>query len=499
MRLHSTIALAAVAAVIGAPAVAEAKTKAKHHPVRAAGASTAAELARAQAQINELQARLSSLEAKIDQSGGSSQTAVAAQTQAAAASQQAADASAKADQALAEASTASTKAEKANKGLDLVKWAGDTQVHGQVFFNASSNSQHTAGGPVSTSGTGFNIKRVYLSVDHTFSPIFSADITTDIANVVGSTAFNANTATANTTASTAQTTVGKGVFIKYAYVQAKLDPAFTVRLGSAPMPWIPYVEANYGHRYVENEVIDEYKNYGTTADWGVHVLGSLANGLISYQVSAVDGGTFRHVYVTKAIDVEGRLSAQYKGFWAAIGGYTGKLANDIEQTTAQAAAGIPTTLHTARRGDAALGYNNKLFSLGGEYFYAKDWLSVATPATVTTAAAIPAASLAQDSAKGFSVFGNVNFAPKWSVFGRYDWVREIAKLGSGNSAVSHYFNAGIQWEPVKILDLSLVYKRDSILDEGVASIATQNGTIGGTTLGTRGTYDEFGLWGQIKF
>ncbi|MBW8785312.1 MAG: hypothetical protein JF593_14555, partial [Novosphingobium sp.] len=57
----------------------------------------------------------------------------------------------------------------------------------------------------------------------------------------------------------------------------------------------------------------------------------------------------------------------------------------------------------------------------------------------------------------------------------------------------NYFNLGIQWEPVKIVDLALVYKRDAV-DRG--TLATSNGTIGGSV---NGTYDEVGLFGQVRF
>ncbi len=142
-------------------------------------------------------------------------------------------------------------------------------------------------------------------------------------------------------------------------------------------------------------------------------------------------------------------------------------------------------LHTATRLDALVGYKNKLFNVGGEYFHAKNWNNVTT--------------VAQDKADGYSVFGNVNFMPKWSVFGRYDWVKPD-KLSNPNLK-DHYYNVGVQWEPVKIVDLALVYKRDNV-DNGLLS--TQNGTIGGANptgslIGGHGTYNEIGLFGQLRF
>ncbi len=49
------------------------------------------------------------------------------------------------------------------------------------------------------------------------------------------------------------------------------------------------------------------------------------------------------------------------------------------------------------------------------------------------------------------------------------------------------------YSPAKIVDLSLVYKRDQV-DDG--TFATSNGTIGGVD---KGTYDEVGLFGQFRF
>ena len=120
-----------------------------------------------------------------------------------------------------------------------------------------------------------------------------------------------------------------------------------------------------------------------------------------------------------------------------------------------------------------------------EYFHAKNWNNVTTTAT--------------DTSDGYGAFGNVNFAPSWSVFGRYDWVKPTKT--SNDNLKDQYYNFGVQWEPVKIVDLALVYKHDSV-DNG--TFGTQNGTIGGTNptgslTGGHGTYNEIGLYGQLRF
>ena len=62
------------------------------------------------------------------------------------------------------------------------------------------------------------------------------------------------------------------MFIRKAFVQAKVSDAFVARLGAADMPWIPFVEDLCGYRYLEQTLIDRLK-FGTSADWGVHANG----------------------------------------------------------------------------------------------------------------------------------------------------------------------------------------------------------------------------------
>ena len=208
------------------------------------------------------------------------------------------------------------------------------------------------------------------------------------------------------------------------------------------------------------------------------ILGDLAGGLVSYQVSAIDGAGYRNVKVTKSVDLEGRLSVQYQGLFAAVGGYTGKRGNDTQATGL-----TPTTFHTAKRLDFGAGYKSALFTVGGEYYYAKNWNNVAVnPATN----AFP-----EDSAQGYSLFGNVNFAPRWTVFGRYDWNKPNRLTDP--ALRDRYFNVGLQYEPFHNVDLAMVYKRDRVAN-GILN--TGNGNIGGLD---DGTYDEFGIFGQFRF
>ena len=478
MRLYSSIALAAVAAVLVTPVAAEAKTKRHHHAAAAAateGLSTAEELRLAQEQISQLQAQLNALAGRLDQ------TAAASQQQAAVAQQTAVAASSKADTALAKADAVKVEEVKTQKAVKAVDWAAGTKVGGQIFFNASEIDAKGYGATGNARKTlekdgAFQIKRAYITVDHTFNKTFAVDITADVDPVV------ANKTITNTTPAALNNT-DEGFYIKYAYLQATIDPALVIRLGSAASPWIPFVDGIEGHRYVDKNLVDQFK-LGNSADWGVHVSGNLLNKIVSYDIAAVTGAGYKDPQNSNHVDVEGRISASYLGFTAGVGGYTGKLA--------ASELGVATTL-TASRINALAAYQGKLegvgFTLGGEYVAAKNFsaslLTAGTP----------------DKERGLALFGSISPIEKWSVFGRYNWIRSSALLHPANA--DHAFFAGIQYEPVKYLDLSLVYKHDSadgkFSTAGNPVVYTYSGFSGGNVGTNVASRNEIGLYGNVKF
>ena len=339
----------------------------------------------------------------------------------------------------------------ASRPHPTAQWFDSTTLSGRMYYNISSVHREVNG--VGTeSDVGLLIKRFYLGVDHRFNNVFSASVTADVDSV----------------GATNGALVGRGFYIKKAFLQVRLDPALTIQIGSSDLPWVPYSEGIYGYRYIEQTLIDRVK-FGTSADWGIHLSGQLANGLISYAVSAVDGGGYRDPHLTNRVDLEGRVSLRYHGFDAAVGGYSGQLGRNV--------AGGPATYHTATRLNALLAYRNSRFSVGGEYFWARNWAQVSSPI--------------EDTSDGYSAFASVNVAPRISLFGRYDWVNP--HRDTAPTLVEHYFDLGAQFSPYHNIDLSLVYKRD-MANNGV--INTGNGLIGGTL---RGTYDEVGLFGQFRF
>jgi hypothetical protein len=320
----------------------------------------------------------------------------------------------------------------------------------RVYADATSksNKDDATGKKSSDSGVGFDVKRTYFTFTHEFDSVWSAQFQSDIGD---------------------QGAKRYDVFVKKAFIQAKLDPLGTLRLGAADTPWVPYVEGVYGLRYIENVIIDEL-GFGTSAEWGFHVLGS--NKLWGYAVTVGNGRGYSNPTRSKSVDFEGRLSlTPVKGLSLAAGGYSGKRGQDTDAAPAK---------HTATRGDALLAYTAGRFKIGGEYFEAKNWNNVTTANT--------------DKADGFSGWLQFTVNPEWAVFGRYDQAKPSKDLKPDLEYT--YYNAGVQWTLNKAFAASLVYKYADV--EG-GTQGTSNGTIGSVDTKQKGKYNEIGIWTVYNF
>jgi hypothetical protein len=326
-----------------------------------------------------------------------------------------------------------------------------TIVAGRMFADFSNIDLKNDGVESAANGTGIDVKRFYLAVTHNFDDIWSVNVTSDF----------------NYVANDGETQI----FIKKAYLQAKLSEAFTARLGSADLPWIPFVEDLYGYRWVENVITDRLK-FGTSADWGLNVNGKAADGMLNYSASVVNGAGYKNPTRSDSMDFEARVGfVPVAGLTLAVGGYSGKLGKDITNSTTP-------TQHTAERVDALVAYVQGPLRAGAEYFQAKNWNNVTSVAT--------------DKADGESVWASYNFTDMWGVFGRYDNAKTSKDLLP--NLKDKYFNVGVVNHPRKNIDLALVYKNDKVDGGGV--VATSNGNIGGVR---DGKYDEVGVWAQVQF
>jgi hypothetical protein len=350
-----------------------------------------------------------------------------------------------------------------------------TTVGGRIFADFTYIDQKSNDVKTDASGTGTDVKRAYLIVTHTFDDHWSANITTD---------FNYTSAT-----NYAQ------IFIKKAYIQAKVSDAFIARLGSADLPWVPYVEDLYGYRYVEKLVVDRL-SFGTTADWGLHGGGKAFDSKVNYAVSVINGNGYRNPTRAQTADVEARVGfVPIPGLNLAIGGYIGKRGQEKEGVSAA---------HTATRFDALVAFVNQQWRVGAEYFYASDWgpgpglTTVASPPSAGTVIVGPAS----DKSDGYSLWAAWNFNPSWSVFVRGDEAKPSKDLHPGIR--DRYYHGGFAWHARKNVDLALAVKHEKV-DNGVMN--TYNGAIGSTATGFNGqiggsvdgTYTEAGLWAYLNF
>lgn len=322
----------------------------------------------------------------------------------------------------------------------------------RVYADASSKSNKDQFTHLKStdSGVGVDVKRTYFTFTHSFDKVWSAVFQSDIGD---------------------QGARRYDVFVKKAYIEAKLKPMATFRLGSADTPWIPYVESVYGLRYVETTITD-HLSFGTSAEWGFHILGS--NPLWGYSFTVGNGRGYSNPTRSKSVDFEGRLSfTPIKGLNLAVGGYSGKRGNENNAVPNPAK-------HTATRQDALIAYNTDKLKLGGEWFQAKNWNNVTT---VTT-----------DKADGFSAWAQFIVNPTWSVFGRYDQADPSKDLKPALDF--SYYNAGLQWTLNKAFAASLVYKYAEV--EG-GTQGTSNGTIGSANANSKGKYSEIGVWTVYNF
>jgi hypothetical protein len=318
---------------------------------------------------------------------------------------------------------------------DASAWADNTRIGGTMYADFTNLDQTSNGMKTASSGTGLDVKRFYLSIDHEFNDIWSANLTTDF----------------NYVSNDGET----HLFVKKAYVQGAFSKLATLRVGSASTPWIPFVEDWYGYRFVENTLTDRLK-FGNSADWGVHLLGD--SGLFDYQVSMLNGGGYKHPDRSNSVDFEARVGfTPFSGFVVAVGGYTGNLGKDTATSPA---------LHDAHRYDAMVAYQANGLRLGAEWFKADNWNNVTTPVS--------------DAADGYSLWGSYDFSAA-SVFARYDRAKPSKDLDP--NLVDTYYNVGVAFPITKGVRVAVAYKNERLRN--------------GTTVDVKSR--EIGAWGEVKF
>jgi hypothetical protein len=315
-----------------------------------------------------------------------------------------------------------------------------------MYFDFTSIDQKNSDtGKTDASGFGLDVKRFYLGLDHKFSDIWSANLTTDF----------------NYVSSDSQT----NVFVKKAYAQGKFSDAAVLRIGSADMPWIPFAEKFYGFRYVENTLTDRLK-YGNSADWGLHMGGDLGGKTVSYAVSVVNGNGYKNPGRSKGVDVEARVGfVPFDNMVVAVGGYSGHRGQETENIDAA---------NTASRGDLMVAYASDAFRVGAEYFTAKNWNNVLSPLS--------------DKADGYSLWASVAVADGVNLFARYDNAKLSKDLDSDKKDV--YYNAGVEFQVTKGFKLAGVWKHENAEKSVTAPLPLHVQSV---------KTNEIGVFGELSF
>ena len=337
-------------------------------------------------------------------------------------------------------------------GVSMAAHADVNTVAGGVLFIDFTNIDQTSlGKDTAAAGTGLDVKRGYITIDHKFDDFWSANLTTDF----------------NYSATTSETQL----FVKKAYLQAKWSSEFALRVGSDDNPWIGFVDGLSGLRYVENSAVDKY-GFGNSADWGIHALGVASDGFWTYNFAVINGGGYKNPTRTDSMDVEGRVSiSPIQGLTLAAGGYSGKFGQDPANLDP-----LKST-RTFTRTDLLAAYNTADLRIGGEWFSA-DNNKNNIQYTLTSG------SPAKDSAEGYSMWGWYSFTKDWAVFARYDHVEP--KQDTVSTQKDEYEYVGLEWVPRKGVKIAGVYKHERLKDG-----------LFPTKLDTK--TNEIGVWAEVKF
>lgn len=316
---------------------------------------------------------------------------------------------------------------------------GETHVGTKIFLNASDLEQHVNGVRTDDSGTQADLTRFFINIDHRFSDVWSAHLTTDVHWM--------------------RHDDPTDVWLRYAYMEGEFSKAFTLRLGSAPMPWQGLVNQWYGYRYVEKDLTIRAK-VGNAADWGVHALGTLgADGRVDYAASVVTGAGYKKPRLGNGPDVAARVSFQpSEHTMVGVGGYRGTLGED---------AGALHREHTATRWSLIAAYMDSRWRLGGQWFRADDFTRVTTPGS--------------DRSQGWSAWASMQVTPVVAVFARHDHYKPSRQLDPERR--DRYSNLGVEWKTTDWLRLAAVLKRERLSRDGVHLTSV----------------NEAGVWAQIAF
>ena len=281
------------------------------------------------------------------------------------------------------------------------------------YINATS-SKTTINGVKSAQDTGFAVDRFYLWTSYDIDETWSAKIVLDVNNEQpNNTGLKRN----------------MNVFVKNAFIQGKFAPEATVWLGLGGTPWIPYEESLWGHRFITNTYVDGYA-FDDSADFGAGLNGKIADGMLEYNVAAVNGGGYSKPNKSQAIDVNGRLTVHPVEGMDISGGYR----QGDRGTNTFGPAGNKSKL---AQGLISYGIDQGRLTAG----YIKNSVKTGANETVN---------------KGFDVYGWAKMTNAMGLFARYDSAKQTVTGNAVQQKMTRYIG-GVDYIYNKNLRFSLAY------------------------------------------
>jgi hypothetical protein len=135
----------------------------------------------------------------------------------------------------------------------------------------------------------FDLDRVYLTARSGLGKGFSTRITTDVGR----------------TGSGDDTKLRP--FLKYAYLQSKLNDSYSLRFGASGTAWCGQYDSFWGHRFLAKSFADGHKLL-STSDLGVQALGKHMDGLLSWQAGVINGDGYGAPEVSSTKAAQARLT-----------------------------------------------------------------------------------------------------------------------------------------------------------------------------------------------
>ena len=171
-------------------------------------------------------------------------------------------------------------------GVPSVAAAGDSSVDlsGLIYAHYGYGLDEAADGY-----NEFDIDRVYLTAKSRLGKGFSARVTTDVGR----------------TGSEDDTKIR--AFLKYAYLESKLNDEFKLRFGASGTAWTSQYDKFVGYRWVSKSLADKNKVL-STSDIGVQALGKHMDGMVSWQAGVINGDGYGSPETSSTKALQGRLT-----------------------------------------------------------------------------------------------------------------------------------------------------------------------------------------------